>query len=97
MPELVTSVIAARRGHSDIAVGNVVGSNIFNVLLCLGAAALCGAVSVPLSTLTFDLAALVMMTGLVAWMIRSERRISRAEGAVALGGRNDRLCRQILE
>jgi len=37
LPELVTSVIAARRGHSDLAIGNVVGSNIFNVLLCLGA------------------------------------------------------------
>ncbi len=44
LPELVTSVIAARRGHSDLAVGNVVGSNIFNVLLCLGAASLFGVV-----------------------------------------------------
>ncbi len=84
LPELVTSVIAARRGHSDIAVGNVVGSNIFNVLLCLGAAALFGEVRAPLSTLTFDLAALLLITGLVAWFIRSERRISRVEGAVAL-------------
>ena len=36
LPELVTSVIAARKGESDIAVGNVVGSNIFNILLVLG-------------------------------------------------------------
>ena len=84
LPELVTSVIAARRGHSDIAVGNVVGSNIFNVLLCLGAAAVFGVVNVPLSTLTFDLAALLVMTGLAVWFIRSARSISRAEGAVAL-------------
>jgi cation:H+ antiporter len=40
LPELVTSVVAARRGHSDLAIGNVVGSNIFNVFLCLGGAAL---------------------------------------------------------
>lgn len=84
LPELVTSVIAARRGHSDIAVANVVGSNIFNVLLCLGAAAMCGVVRAPLDALTFELVVLVLMTGLVAWMIRSERRISRIEGAIAL-------------
>jgi cation:H+ antiporter len=84
LPELVTSVIAARRGHSDLAVGNVVGSNIFNVLLCLGGACLFGVVNVPLASLSFDIAALVFMTILVAWFIRRERTISRAEGAIAL-------------
>ncbi|HAC50384.1 MAG TPA: sodium:calcium antiporter, partial [Sulfitobacter sp.] len=39
MPELVTSVIAARRGQSDVALGNVVGSNIFNILGVLGVTA----------------------------------------------------------
>jgi len=84
LPELVTSVIAARRGHSDLAVGNVVGSNIFNVLLCLGAAAVAGPVSAPLHTLGVDLAAFVLMTGMAAMFIRSERTISRGEGAVAV-------------
>jgi len=84
LPELVTSVIAARNGHSDLAVGNVVGSNIFNVLLCLGASALAGPMSAPLHTLGFDLAALVFMTGIAAMFIRSERTISRHEGAVAV-------------
>lgn len=84
LPELVTSVIAARRGHSDLAVGNVVGSNIFNVLLCLGASALAGPVRAPLHTLGVDLAALVFMTGIAAMFIRSERTISRREGAVAV-------------
>lgn len=84
LPELVTSVIAARRGHSDIAVGNVLGSNIFNTFLCLGAAGLAGAVRAPLATLGFELAALVVMTGVAAVFIRSERTVSRLEGAVAL-------------
>jgi cation:H+ antiporter len=84
LPELVTSVIAARRGHSDLAVGNVVGSNIFNVLLCLGAAAVAGPLSAPLRTLSVDLGALLLMTAVVALFIRSERTISRREGAVAL-------------
>lgn len=84
LPELVTSVIAARRGHSDLAIGNVVGSNIFNVFLCLGAAGLAGSVGAPLSTLGIDLAALLVMTGLAAAFIRSERTISRLEGGVAV-------------
>ncbi len=85
LPELVTSVIAARRGHSDLAVGNVVGSNIFNVLLCLGAAGLAGPVGAPLATIAFDLVGLVVMTVVAAAFIRSERTISRVEGALALG------------
>lgn len=84
LPELVTSVISARRGHSDIAVGNVVGSNIFNILLCLGAAGLTGSVAAPLSSVAIDLVALGVMTVLAAVLIRSERTITRAEGLVAL-------------
>ena len=84
LPELVTSVVAARRGHSDLAIGNVVGSNIFNVFLCLGASALAGVVAAPLSSLALDLGALVVMTGLAALYIRTERLIPRGEGAVAV-------------
>ncbi|MDQ3262946.1 MAG: calcium/sodium antiporter [Myxococcota bacterium] len=84
LPELVTSVIAARRGHSDLAVGNVLGSNIFNTFLCLGAAALAGPVAAPLRTLGLDLTALVLMTGLAAVFIRSARTITRLEGGIAL-------------
>jgi cation:H+ antiporter len=51
LPELVTCAIAARRGHSSLAVGNVVGSNIFNSFLCLGVAGMSGVISAPLSSL----------------------------------------------
>jgi cation:H+ antiporter len=84
LPELVTSVIAARRGHSDIAIGNAVGSNIFNVSLCLGSAALAGATGAPLHSLIIDMAALMVMTALVALFIRTERTVTRHEGAAAL-------------
>ena len=84
LPELVTSVIAARRGHSDLAVGNVIGSNIFNTFLCLGAASLAGPVAAPLPTVGVDLVALGVMTALAAVFIRTERIISRREGAVAV-------------
>jgi cation:H+ antiporter len=82
LPELVTSVVAARRGHSDLAIGNVLGSNIFNVFLCLGAAALIADVPADLQELAPDLVVLGVMTALAAVLIRSHRTISRAEGAV---------------
>lgn len=84
LPELITSLIAARRGHSDIAIGNVIGSNTFNVFLCLGAAALAGPVGAPLSAVTVELVALFVMTALAALFIRSERHVTRLEGALAL-------------
>lgn len=84
LPELVTSVVAARRGHSDLAIGNVVGSNIFNVFLCLGGAALLAPVPGDLGELRWDLAALGFMTVIAAVFIRTARTITRAEGAVAL-------------
>ncbi len=84
LPELVTSLIAASRGHSDLAVGNVVGSNIFNILLCLGASALAGTVGAGTGQGRFDLAVMVLMTLLLTAFIRSERVISRREGALAL-------------
>lgn len=86
LPELITSVIAARRGHSDLAIGNVVGSNIFNVLLCLGAAGLAGTMTVPFRSLRLDLVAFVLMSVMAALFIRTERTITRAEGAAALIG-----------
>jgi cation:H+ antiporter len=85
LPELVTSVIAALRGHSDLAVGNVVGSNIFNVLLCLGLSGLVGPLTASWSSLRLEVAALLVMTVLCAVFIRTERTVSRAEGAFALG------------
>lgn len=84
LPELVTSIVAARRGHSDLAVGNVVGSNIFNVFLCLGAAGLAGGLAASLRALAVDLGAMLLMTIVAAAFIRSERSVSRTEGAFAL-------------
>lgn len=84
LPELVTSVIAARRGHADLAIGNVIGSNTFNVFLCLGTAALAGTVGAPLTAVAFDLIALGIMTALAALFLRTERFVTRLEGGVAL-------------
>lgn len=86
LPELATSVIAAVRGHSDIAVGNVVGSNIFNVLLILGASGMSGTVQAPLRSVGLDLAAMGCLTVLAAVVITTRKQVSRVEGALLLFG-----------
>jgi len=85
LPELATSVLAARRGHAEVAIGNVVGSSIFNVLLILGAAGLVGSVEQPLAELRFDLAVLGVITLAGAgFMLRPA--VSRLAGAVLVAG-----------
>lgn len=80
LPELVTSVVACLRGHTDLAVGNVVGSNIFNLLFVLGMTASVGEVTVPEGGL-MDMAALIGLS-LVFWglTITDRGRIIRTEG-----------------
>ena len=73
------------RGHSDIAIGNVVGSNIFNVFLCLGAAGVAGPIVASNESVAFDLVALFVMTALLGFYIRGERLVTRGEGAIVLG------------
>lgn len=85
LPELATSLVAARRGHPDIAVGNVVGSNIFNVLLILGASGVAGPLRVGLRESAVELAALAVMTLMVAASLRTARRMTRVEGAILVG------------
>lgn len=84
LPELATGVLAARKGHSDIAVGNVIGSNIFNVLLCLPVAGLAGPIRGTGGPLTADMMALVAVSAIAVIVLRDERTIPRREGATLL-------------
>lgn len=82
MPELVTSVIAARRGQSDVALGNVVGSNIFNILGVLGVTAVIQPVGVAAQIATLDIWVMLAATlALIAfgWF---GGRLTRGQGAV---------------
>ena len=84
LPELTTSVIACRKGHFDLAVGNVVGSNLFNILLVLGVTASIKPVAMPARGL-WDLGAMGLITLLlVPIAVSNRRRIMRWEGAVLL-------------
>src|SRR5690606_15843230 len=66
LPELAASVMAATRGHSDLAVGNVVGSNVFNTLLILGATATVMPIGGSLVELSGDLIWMTVLTLLMA-------------------------------
>ncbi len=67
LPELVTSIVAARKGENDIAMGNVIGSNLFNILCILGVSALLHPIQVTMSAL-YDASFLVVVS-IVFWLI----------------------------
>lgn len=82
LPELAASVVAALRGHSAIAIGNVVGSNIFNILLILGGAAVASPIEGSLSVLTLDLGMLMGFSLAAIVLMRSGRSVTRVEGGL---------------
>lgn len=84
LPELATSVIAARRGHTEVAVGNIIGSNIFNILGILGLTALILPLPVPADVIWRDAGVMVLAAVLFIIMTRRGWQISRSEGAILL-------------
>lgn len=87
LPEVATSIMAALRGERDIAVGNVVGSNIFNILAVLGLSASLAPVdlAVPPAMLAFDLPIMVAVALACLPIFFTGNRIDRWEGALFLG------------
>jgi cation:H+ antiporter len=83
-PEQAASIVAALRGHSSIAVGNVIGSNIFNVLFVLGGVAAIRPVTGSLEAFGFDLASLAVISLLGLLLVRGTRLIRRSEGIVMI-------------
>jgi cation:H+ antiporter len=86
MPELVTSVVAGLKRQTDVAFGNLVGSNIYNILGIGGATALAAPGPVPATILTFDAPVMVAVSALFLVFARTGRRIARREGAALLAG-----------
>ena len=85
LPELATTVVAAGKKQADIALGNVVGSNIFNILGILGASAAIFPLAVHPSSLV-DFTVMLGFTAALLAFSRSGGRITRPEGAALLGG-----------
>jgi cation:H+ antiporter len=84
LPELATSVIAALRRHGDVALGNVVGSNIFNLLGILGATALFRPIPVPAQIAQFDNWVMLAATVLFIVFAATKSTLERWEGGVLL-------------
>ena len=83
LPELVTSVVAAKKNELDMAVGNVVGSNVFNILMILGVAAAVSPIAfIPENVV--DIAALLGFSLLVWVLCVTRKKLGRAEGALML-------------
>lgn len=86
LPELSISVIAALRKHADVAIGNVLGSNIFNLLGILGVSALLQPLPVNLRVLQFDQWVMLGTSLVLFLMLYTSRRLSRLEGGILLAG-----------
>lgn len=83
LPELVTSVVASRKGENGMAVGNVVGSNIFNILFILGASAAIRPIAVNMASV-YDLIILLGVTLLVCLLIGRSGNLTRREGLLMI-------------
>lgn len=83
LPELVTSMVAARKGESDLALGNVIGSNVFNIVFILGASAVISPMTVDILAI-YDTLVLLFVSVLALIFARTNKRFSRPEGAVMI-------------
>ena len=84
LPELATSLVAAMRQEVDIAVGNIIGSNIFNLTAIFGTTAIVRPIMIPETVLSRELAGVVFMSLLLLPILRNGWQIKRWEGALLL-------------
>ena len=85
LPELATVIVAAWRRETDVAIGNVLGSNIFNIFAVLGAAALTGPVTIPPELLRLDVWIMLAASVALLFMIIRRKPIGRGVGAIFFG------------
>jgi cation:H+ antiporter len=95
LPELATSLIAARRNEADIVVGNVIGSNIFNMLLILALVAVIEPVPVTSRSLHVDLPIMIAFVVALAPIMLRRMVITRPEGLLLLTGMTAFLAWQV--
>ena len=86
LPELATSVVAAVRGHSDVAIGNVIGSNLLNLLGVAGLVGIITPLDVPAQIQNFDLWIMLGASVLVMVYVLAGRALKRPDGLVFVGG-----------
>ena len=84
LPELVACIIAALRRHPDVVLGNIIGSNIYNLLGILGVTAIVHPISIPPEIAAFDIWVLLGTTALLGLFLRTGWTLRRSEGCVFL-------------
>lgn len=84
LPEVVTSLVSAFRGRADVAIGNVIGSNLFNILMVLGLSSAISPLHVPSEIIRSDVWWMLGITLVLLPIIVTGRKISRPEGAFLL-------------
>ncbi|MCB9933756.1 MAG: calcium/sodium antiporter [Planctomycetes bacterium] len=85
LPELATSIVAIIRGESAISLGNVVGSNMFNICVVLGLVSMVAPLAIDARVMKLDMIVMLAFSGGVTAMAWQGRRIGRPEGALLLG------------
>ena len=81
LPEFVTSIVAIKKGETEIAIGNVIGSNLFNILLVLGLAAVINPIS--MSMLAFiDIIFMVLITLLLYMFMKKRNSLVKSQGVI---------------
>ena len=86
LPEVATVIVAAYRGHSEVAIGNVLGSNIFNLFAVMGAAALAGPVGIAKQIFVFDFWVMLVAMIFLMVFIGTRKPIGRKTGAMLFIG-----------
>lgn len=82
LPEAAVSIAAAMKGSAEITIGNVVGSNIINILVILGLTAVIRTVAVQKSTVRYEIPFVILITVILAGMGLADNQISRLEGVI---------------
>ena len=86
LPEIATVVVASYRGHSEVAIGNVLGSNVFNLFAVMGATALTGPVPIERQLLTFDVWIMLASSTALLIFVLTRQPIGKKTGAIFLIG-----------
>lgn len=84
-PEAAVSISAAAKGSAEITIGNVLGSNILNILIILGISAVIRSLAVQKTTIRYEMPFVILVTVLLAFLGLQDGRVSRAEGVILWG------------
>ncbi|MBQ3422943.1 MAG: calcium/sodium antiporter [Romboutsia sp.] len=79
LPEFVTSIVAVKKGETEIAIGNVIGSNIFNILFVLGISTVIAPLTVSMASL-IDIIFMILITLILFFMINKKHNLNKANG-----------------